>query len=102
MNKKQTHPPTGGVSRRTGLDRRWIPSSDYQPERRRGKDRRAEKPRSFMESLELNDGEPGSVRPPAANNSPVSLPAVDFTDGIVSKNAPPSPSDPHPDASNDG
>jgi len=42
-------------SRRTGIDRRWIVSQNHQPERRRGTDRRAERKRSFNDSLVLNE-----------------------------------------------
>ena len=41
-------------SRRTGIDRRWIPSNDHHPERRRRKDRRTIRNRSFLEPLEPN------------------------------------------------
>ncbi len=41
--------PINAITRRTGLDRRWIPSSDHQPERRRSRDRRAIRNRSFLE-----------------------------------------------------
>ena len=40
--------------RRTGLDRRWIPSANHQPERRRSSDRRTIRNRSFLEPLELS------------------------------------------------
>jgi len=40
--------------RRTGLDRRWIPSGNHHPERRRGGDRRAVKQRSFSDPLVLD------------------------------------------------
>ena len=53
MNKRQTRNPHTIISRRTGLDRRWIHSADYQPERRRRGDRRAIRRRSVSEPLEL-------------------------------------------------
>lgn len=53
MNKKQTCTPHTLISRRTGLDRRWIHSSDHQPERRRRGDRRTIRRRSVSEPLEL-------------------------------------------------
>jgi len=37
--------------RRAGFDRRWIPSKNHHPERRRGGDRRAVQKRSFSEPL---------------------------------------------------
>ena len=51
--KKSDNP----VSRRTGLDRRWIPSANHQPERRRRRDRRAIRNRSFLEPIDLNGAE---------------------------------------------
>jgi hypothetical protein len=52
MKKAQSSKPTPFVSRRSGFDRRWIPSQNHQPERRRGKDRRKIRSRSFLESLD--------------------------------------------------
>jgi len=46
--KKNDHLNTR-MSRRTGLDRRWIPSVGHQPERRRGVDRRKTRKRSFTD-----------------------------------------------------
>jgi hypothetical protein len=46
--KKNDHHATR-KSRRTGLDRRWIPSTGHQPERRRGVDRRKTRKRSFTD-----------------------------------------------------
>ncbi len=40
------------VSRRTGLDRRWIASPNHQPERRSGVDRRQSKPQTLDAILE--------------------------------------------------
>jgi hypothetical protein len=37
--------------RRAGFDRRWIPSKNHRPERRRGGDRRVVQKRSFSEPL---------------------------------------------------
>ncbi|MBC2711766.1 MAG: hypothetical protein HGJ94_12500 [Desulfosarcina sp.] len=54
MNQDQTRKPTTLISRRTGLDRRWIPSADRQLERRCGRDRRTIRKRSFSEPLALN------------------------------------------------
>jgi hypothetical protein len=57
-NKAETNPlgsnDTGAAPcRRTGLDRRWIPSKNHHPERRRGGDRRAVQQRSFLDSIGL-------------------------------------------------
>jgi hypothetical protein len=52
MNKSQNSNSTPFVSRRSGFDRRWIPSQNHQPERRRGKDRRNIRSRSFLEPLD--------------------------------------------------
>lgn len=52
MNKNK---PNKEISRRTGLDRRWIPSKDHCPDRRRSNDRRKIKNRSFLEPIETND-----------------------------------------------
>jgi hypothetical protein len=46
MKKNKADNPT---TRRTGLDRRWIPSANHQPERRRSTDRRTIRNRSFLE-----------------------------------------------------
>ena len=43
------------ASRRTGLDRRWIPSTNHHPERRRGEDRRSVRKRSFTDPFESDD-----------------------------------------------
>ena len=51
MNKNK---PSKKISRRAGIDRRWIPSTDHHPERRRSRDRRTIRNRSFLEPLELN------------------------------------------------
>jgi len=52
MNTKE---PGNSISRRTGLDRRWIPSANHQPERRRSRDRRTIRNRSFLEPFESKD-----------------------------------------------
>ena len=51
MNRNK---PNKRISRRTGLDRRWIPSANHQPERRRTRDRRTIRNRSYLEPIELN------------------------------------------------
>lgn len=55
MGKNQTKPSTPPISRRTGIDRRWITTLGYHPERRSGKDRRSNQRRSFLSPIELND-----------------------------------------------
>ena len=47
--------PSVLISRRTGIDRRWIPSKGHQPERRRGGDRRADRKRTFNQQLVAGD-----------------------------------------------
>lgn len=61
MTKEPIDKPTIVTSRRTGIDRRWIPSADHQPERRRGSERRKTRKRSFLEPLDAN----GSTVSPA-------------------------------------
>lgn len=70
MKKNQTRKPTTLISRRTGLDRRWIPSVDHQPERRRGRDRRILRKRSFLEPIELNRPAQSSVAFPEIDPDP--------------------------------
>lgn len=55
MPKKQAKTSTPFISRRTGIDRRWITSIGHQPERRSGKDRRSTQHRSFLAPIESND-----------------------------------------------
>jgi hypothetical protein len=57
MNKDKPSTPSTTISRRTGIDRRWIPSANHQPERRRSSDRRTISNRSFLDPLELNGAE---------------------------------------------
>ena len=47
--------PSVLISRRTGIDRRWIPSEGHQPERRRGGDRRTSPKRTFNQQLVTGD-----------------------------------------------
>jgi hypothetical protein len=61
QQKKNFQSPPVTISRRTGLDRRWITSAGHQPERRRGGDRRTQKKRSFTEPLALVDPQEKSV-----------------------------------------
>jgi hypothetical protein len=55
MGNNQTKPSSASISRRTGIDRRWIPSIGYYPERRRGKDRRSNQKRSFLTPIDSTD-----------------------------------------------
>lgn len=65
MTKDQSQRASNASSRRTGLDRRWIHSTGYQPERRCGKDRREQRKQSFLEPIELNAKE--ANQPPFAD-----------------------------------
>ena len=49
-------------SRRSGIDRRWIPSPRHTPERRSGADRRANPDRVFPELFYVNDPADGDDR----------------------------------------
>lgn len=61
MNKNKPRNPT---TRRTGLDRRWIPSANHQPERRRSTERRTIRNRSFLEPFESKgEGENSELFP---------------------------------------
>lgn len=55
MGKKQTKPTSPLISRRTGIDRRWITTIGYYPERRSGKDRRLTSDRSFLSPIDYED-----------------------------------------------
>ena len=79
MKQKAISQSSPSISRRTGLDRRWISSTDHRPERRRGGDRRAIHKRSFSEPLAVVD----------APESKVPFPDIDPD----SKNAEPDHSD---------
>ncbi|MCB2145752.1 MAG: hypothetical protein KQI81_04705 [Deltaproteobacteria bacterium] len=57
MNKDKPNTPSTTISRRTGIDRRWIPSANHQPERRRSRDRRTIRNRSILDPLELDGAE---------------------------------------------
>ncbi|BBO80639.1 hypothetical protein DSCO28_12050 [Desulfosarcina ovata subsp. sediminis] len=59
MNEDKDKQEPAFVSRRTGIDRRWIKSPGHWPERRRGGDRRKKQPRSFLQPL---DGDAGAER----------------------------------------
>lgn len=68
MNNKQTKLLTTLISRRTGIDRRWIPSSDHQPERRRGMDRRSVKRQAQGVLPELSAAGENQARFPEIND----------------------------------
>ncbi len=70
MKEAQTSKPTGVIARRTGLDRRWIASGKHHPERRRCRDRRAIRKRSFLEPLELNASEEPRVPSAEVDSNP--------------------------------
>ena len=80
MGKKQSSPSTSRISRRTGIDRRWIPSGDHHPERRSGKDRRSRQDRPFLAPLDANDR---SGHPLSLPGTPLLalLPAENHSDG---------------------
>ncbi len=59
--------PSNPTTRRTGLDRRWIPSANHQPERRRRRDRRTIRKRSFLEPFESKGVEENSEPFPEIN-----------------------------------
>jgi hypothetical protein len=55
MGNKPSKPSTPLISRRTGIDRRWITSIGYHPERRSGKDRRLTQYRPFLTPIDSKD-----------------------------------------------
>jgi hypothetical protein len=55
MEKKTANPSIPFLSRRTGIDRRWITTIGHYPERRSGKDRRSAQHRSFLEPIDSDD-----------------------------------------------
>lgn len=59
--------PSNPTTRRTGLDRRWIPSANHQPERRRSRDRRTIRNRSFLEPFASKGVEENSEPFPEIN-----------------------------------
>ena len=67
--------PSNPNTRRTGLDRRWIPSANHQPERRRRMDRRTIRNRSFQEPFE-SKGVEGNSEPFPEINIQTSQPEV--------------------------
>ena len=70
MKQKAISQASPSISRRTGLDRRWISSTDHRPERRRGGDRRAIQKRSFSEPLAVVDAAKGKVPFPDIDPDP--------------------------------
>jgi hypothetical protein len=86
MVNKQTKTSNSINSRRTGLDRRWIPSIDHQPERRSGKDRRSIQNRSFLEPIESPDQKGHQFPFPAIHGNAVSPGANDSIGAISEKN----------------
>ena len=70
MKHKAISHPSPSISRRTGLDRRWISSTDHRPERRRGGDRREIQKRSFSEPLALYDPQESKVPFPDIDPDP--------------------------------
>ncbi len=79
MKKCRTAKQNDLPSRRTGLDRRWIPSPGHQPERRRGQDRRAVKTRNFTDGFG-----PASETAPQKNIQPGIPPKPSLPEGEVS------------------
>ncbi|WP_372682512.1 hypothetical protein [Desulfosarcina sp.] len=59
--------PINPTTRRTGLDRRWIPAENHQPERRRRADRRTIRNRSFLDPFESTGVEENSELFPEIN-----------------------------------
>lgn len=74
MNEDPTNNSDTIKSRRTGIDRRWIPSADHQPERRRCGDRRTSRKQSWAEPMAKHESEEG--RPPFPEILPDAKPPV--------------------------
>lgn len=81
--KAQDSKPTPFTSRRSGIDRRWIHSPNYQPERRRRRDRRKIHQRGFLEPLASDNQNPSEAVFPEFNPDkkspsadPTALPVV--------------------------
>jgi hypothetical protein len=72
LNSNEKKRTTPVPSRRAGFDRRWIPSENHHPERRRGGDRRAARQRSFSDPL-VPDA-PGENNPATAGFEAISQP----------------------------
>lgn len=69
MKAKPKQTPPTSVSRRTGLDRRWIASPDHQPERRSGVDRRHSRPQTLDTVLETESAEPSRQSSPGSDSA---------------------------------
>jgi hypothetical protein len=69
MKQNALMQPSVLISRRTGIDRRWIPSEGHQPERRRGGDRRTDRKRAFDQQL-IADDETHQQDPEGARDLP--------------------------------
>jgi hypothetical protein len=65
--KMKKNKPRNPITRRTGLDRRWIPARNHQPERRRSADRRTIKNRTFLEPFASKAAEEDSELFPEIN-----------------------------------
>ena len=66
MGERANAPKSDLKSRRTGIDRRWIPSENHQPERRGGTDRRSGPKRPFLVPLDDDRPNADAPAPPAA------------------------------------
>lgn len=55
MKNYRGTPQASLISRRTGIDRRWIISKNHHPERRSGKDRRSRQRHDFLPPIEQED-----------------------------------------------
>jgi hypothetical protein len=69
MKQNALMQPSVLISRRTGIDRRWIPSEGHQPERRRGGDRRTDRKRALDQQL-IADDETHQQDPEGARDLP--------------------------------
>ena len=55
MKNYRETPQPFPVSRRSGIDRRWITSTGHRPERRSGKDRRSNQQHDFLLPIDPED-----------------------------------------------
>ena len=86
MGKNQTKPSTSFISRRTGIDRRWITTIAYHPERRSGEDRRSNQYHLFLapiDSSDQNENDQGNSFP-ESHSADVSTNA-EKSEGIISE-----------------
>jgi hypothetical protein len=87
MKPEPEQTPSTSVSRRTGLDRRWIACPNHQPERRSGVDRRQPQPQTLdtiLEPATEPDGDGGRPTASSADAAPAErrvlrLPAIGST-----------------------